>query len=71
MRLFLEVSLQHLEEVKEADLKNKKENYVYTFIFNSNLVDTECLLYLLRKDYEILKYSNYGNIALKKKESVQ
>lgn len=66
MKLYLEVNLQDLEEVKQADLKNKKENYIYTFIFDSNLINTECLLYLLRQDYEVLKHSSYGNIALRK-----
>jgi len=68
MKLFLEVNLQDLEKVKEADIKNKEENYIYTFVFDSNLVNTECLLYLLRKGYEILKYASYGNIALRKGE---
>jgi hypothetical protein len=55
--IYVELSLQHEDEVKEIIKYNKENNYCYKIIAR-NLIDTECLLCFVRNGYKISPWIN-------------
>lgn len=68
-RKYLEISLQHREEVEKAIKFNKENNYEYIITDDNNLIEYNNLAYLLRIGYEMgiyadkltLIHKNYNN----------
>jgi len=68
-RKYLEISLQHREEVEKAIKFNKENNYEYIITDDNNLIEYSNLAYLLRVGYEMgiyadkltLIHKNYNN----------
>lgn len=66
-RKYLEISLQHREEVEKAIKFNKENNYEYIITDDNNLIQYDNLAYLLRVGYVMsiyadkltLKHKNY------------
>lgn len=56
VRKYIEISLQHEEEVKKAIEFNKENNYEYYLVDDNTLVDYRNVAYLLRVGYEMLYY---------------
>jgi hypothetical protein len=57
-RKYLEISLQHREEVEKAVKFNTENNYEYIITDDNNLINYDNLAYLLRIGYQLNTYSN-------------
>lgn len=57
-RKYLEISLQHDNEVKDAVKFNMENNYEYIISCDNNLVSYNNLAYLLRVGYELNIYAD-------------
>lgn len=55
---YIELSLQDEKATEEAIKYNKVNNYKYKFIVN-NMINTKCLLPLLRNGYQLSYYTNF------------
>ena len=58
VRKYIELSLQHEEEVKKAIDFNKKNNYEYLIKDDNSLINYKNLAYLLRIGYELMCFSD-------------
>lgn len=69
IKKYLEISLQHREEVEKAIKFNKENNYEYIITDDNNLIEYSNLAYLLRVGYKMniyadkltLIHKNYNN----------
>lgn len=55
---YIELSLQDEKATEEAIKYNKANNYKYKFIAN-NMINTKCLLPLLRNGYKLSYYTDF------------
>lgn len=53
---YIQLSLQNEESTKQSIEYNKQHNYEYAFIAD-NLIKSDCVLLLIRANYEILKFN--------------
>lgn len=57
-RKYLEISLQHKEDVQKARDFNIKNNYEYIIVDDNNLIEYDNLAYLLRIGYQLNAYAD-------------
>lgn len=57
-RLYLEISLQHKEEVEKAKKYNEENDYKYIIVDNNNLIEYDNLVRFLRFGYTMNIYAD-------------
>ena len=58
IKMILEISLQHREEVEKAVKFNAENNYEYILVDDNNLIKYDTLAYLLRVGYQMNIYAD-------------